>query len=58
MRGMAPSSIDGGHGNNRVQQKNTSYLYRIYDEKMAIATECGLWGGGGVPEIKMMGLGV
>jgi len=52
---MAFRSTERGHGSNRVQQKNKLCLYRIYNEKVGIATECGL---GGVPEIKMMGLEV
>jgi len=44
MWGVAPRCVEGVNGNNRVQQKNTSYLCRIYGEKVAIATKCGLEG--------------
>jgi len=43
---MALHCIEGGHRNNRVQQKNTSNLCRIYDEKVPVAMECGLGRGG------------
>ena len=43
MWGMAPRYIEGGHRNNRVQQKK---IHRTCVEsmvkKVAIATECGL----------------
>jgi len=45
--------IKGGDGNNKVQQKNTLYLRRVYGEKVTIETECGLEGVHG-----MMGLEV
>jgi len=44
---MAARCIEGEHENDRVQRKNTSNPCRVYDEKVAMVTECDLGEEGG-----------